>query len=184
MGCRKPARGGVPKPAETGDFQTGANNRKAKVTADSGFHTEESMKSLSERNIDGYVPDKLFRRRDPAFKAAARHRSFKALIGRDGAEKKFFTANEVVFNPHNGNLPCPAGKELYTKHTNFWTTKGFYGTQYMAKKTDCCVFRTKPTTISEHADPRPGPSRPVSRTCRPPPRSSRPPAEGLGQGAV
>lgn len=117
--------------------------RKAKVTADSGFHTEESMKALFERNIDGYVPDKLFRRRDPAFQAAARHRSFKALTGRDGAEKKFFTADEFVFNPNNGKLTCPAGKEFYTKHTNFWTAKGFYGTQYMAKKTDCrvCTLR-------------------------------------------
>lgn len=119
--------------------------RKVKVTADSGFHTEESMKELAERNIDGYIPDKLFRRRDPAFKAAARHRSFKALIGRDGAERKFFTASDFILNPETGKLVCPAGKELYTKTTNFWTANGFYGTQYMAKKTDCrvCTLRSQ-----------------------------------------
>ena len=116
---------------------------KAKVTADSGFHTEESMKALFKQKIDGYVPDKLFRRRDPAFETAQRHRSYKALIGRGGFKKKYFTADEFVFNPENGKLTCPAGKELYTKDRNFKTTKGYHGTQYMAKKTDCraCEMR-------------------------------------------
>jgi transposase len=119
--------------------------REAKVTADSGFHTEESMRALEERKIDGYVPDKLFRRRDPAFQAAGRHRSFKALIGRDGAKRKFFTAGEFVLNPANGKLICPAGKELYTKDRNFRTANGYHGTQYMAKKTDCrvCELRSR-----------------------------------------
>ena len=113
--------------------------KKAKVCADSGFHTEESMKTLFEKKIDGYVPDKLFRKRDSAFATAPRHRSFKALIGRARAEKKFFSADEFVFNPENGKLTCPAGKELYTKDRNFYTGNGYHGTQYMAKKTDCRV---------------------------------------------
>ena len=119
--------------------------KKAKVSADSGFHTEESMKTLFEKKIDGYVPDKLFRRRDPAFQTAQRHRSYKALIGRQGFKRKFFTADEFVFNPQNGKLTCPAGKELYTKTRTFKTTKGYYGTQYMAKKTDCraCELRDR-----------------------------------------
>jgi hypothetical protein len=118
---------------------------KAKVCADSGFHTEESMKMLSEKEIDGYVPDKLFRKRDAAFETAAQHRSFKALIGRTGHKKKFFSADEFVFNLENGKLTCPAGNELYTKDRNFKTANGYYGTQYMAKKTDCraCDLRSQ-----------------------------------------
>jgi transposase len=38
---------------------------KAKVTADSGFHTEANMEMLEEEGIDGYVADKLYRKRDP-----------------------------------------------------------------------------------------------------------------------
>ena len=119
--------------------------RKVKVCADSGFHTEESMKMLSEKKIDGYVPDKLFRKRDSAFDTAEQHRSFKALIGRNGYKKRFLSADEFVFNPENGKLTCPAGKELYVKTRTFWTTKGYHGTQYMAKKTDCraCELRTR-----------------------------------------
>lgn len=120
--------------------------RKAKITADSGFHTENSMRELAERKVDGYVADKLFRHRDPAFQTAKRHRIRKALIGRAvPPDRDYFTAKEFVLNPANGKLVCPAGKELYVKDRNFFTAKGFYGTQYKAKKTDCrvCVLRAR-----------------------------------------
>ncbi|MBI4424281.1 MAG: transposase [Elusimicrobia bacterium] len=119
---------------------------KAKVTADSGFHAEESIKMLSERGVDGYVPDKNFRRRDPAFQTAERHRIRKALVGRSAKHnREFFAADEFILNPKNGKLVCPAGKELYVKDRNFWTANGYFGTQYMAKKTDCraCPLRLK-----------------------------------------
>src|SRR5215469_16128449 len=38
------------------------------LSADAGFHTEENMKMLFEEQIDGYVADILFRKRDPRFK--------------------------------------------------------------------------------------------------------------------
>lgn len=117
---------------------------KAKLTADSGFHTEESMKELSEREVDGYVPDKGFRQRDPAFQTAQRHRSRKALIGRSvPPDRDFFTANDFILNPENGKLICPAGKELYLKDRNFRTANGYYGPQYKAKISDCraCALR-------------------------------------------
>ena len=117
----------------------------AKVTADSGFHTEDSVKALSDAGVDGYVPDKRFRLRNAAFQTAQRHRSFKALVGRERYKRKFFVASEFVLNPANGKLVCPAGKELYVKDRNFFTAKGYHGTQYMAKKTDCrvCELRTR-----------------------------------------
>ena len=37
------------------------------VTADSGFNSEESIRVLQERNIDAYVADPKFRKRDHAF---------------------------------------------------------------------------------------------------------------------
>ena len=120
--------------------------RKAKLTADSGFHTEESMRELAARKVDGYIADKRFRMRDPAFQTAQRHRSRKALIGRSvPPDRNYFTADEFALNPANGKLVCPAGKELYVKDRNFYTANGYYGTQYMAKKTDCrvCEFRAR-----------------------------------------
>ena len=49
------------------NFQTlGDENvfEEAKLTADSGFHTEDNMKMLFTGEIDAYVADKLFRKRD------------------------------------------------------------------------------------------------------------------------
>ncbi|HAH07790.1 MAG TPA: IS1182 family transposase [Elusimicrobia bacterium] len=120
--------------------------RKAKLTADSGFHSEESVKALADEGIDGYVPDKRFRQRDAAFETAQRHRDRKALIGRSvPPDRDFFTSEEFVLNQQNGKLVCPAGNELYVKDRNFYTSKGYYGTQYMAKRTDCrtCQLRAR-----------------------------------------
>ncbi len=112
---------------------------KAKVVADSGFHTEDSMKMLFDREIDAYVPDKLFRKRDSSFETAQRHKDWKALLGRTRHKRKYFRPDDFVLNPENGKLICPAGKELYVKDRNFKTHNGFYGIAYMAKKTDCCA---------------------------------------------
>ena len=127
--------------------------RKAKVTADSGFHTQDSMKALCETGVDGYVPDKRFRLRDVAFQTAQRHRSFKALVGRKRYERKFFGSSDFVFNPENGKLTCPAGKELYTKDRNSRTVNGYHGTVYMAKKTDCRVCEIKARCLRNPASP-------------------------------
>ena len=127
--------------------------RKAKVCADSGFHTEESMKMLSEKKIDAYVPDKLFRKRDSAFAAAGERRSFKALIGRDGRKKRFFSADEFILDPEKGKLVCPAGKELYVKDRNFKTANGYHGTVYMAKKTDCRVCGLRSSCLRKEHSP-------------------------------
>ena len=120
-------------------------SKEAKLSADSGFHSEDSMKGLADRGIDGYVVDKGFRKRDSAFETAQRHRSRKALIGRSQHKRKYFDASEFTLNPANGKLVCPAGKELYVKDRNFKTHNGYFGIQYMAKKTDCrvCELRTK-----------------------------------------
>ena len=127
--------------------------KKAKVCADSGFHTEESMRMLSERKIDGYVPDRLFRKRDSAFETAPKHRSFKALIGRDGHKKQFFSVDEFILDPEKGKLVCPAGKELYVKNRNFRTGNGYHGTLYMAKRTDCRVCELRSACLRKPHTP-------------------------------
>ena len=41
--------------------------KEAKLTADSGFHTEANMKEVMEQGIDAYIADTQFRKRDPRF---------------------------------------------------------------------------------------------------------------------
>jgi len=56
---------------------------KAKLVADSGFHTEENMKMLMEEEIDAYVADTQFRKRDPRF---AEVEKYKERFNKERAE--------------------------------------------------------------------------------------------------
>lgn len=118
----------------------------AKMTADSAFHSEDALKVLADNGVDGYVPDNNFRKRDPSFADAARHRGRPgALAGRKRYERKYFGPGDFILDPATGKLVCPAGNALYVKDRNFKTANGFHGTAYMAKVTDCraCPLRAK-----------------------------------------
>ena len=128
--------------------------RKAKVCADSGFHTEESMKMLSEKKIDAYVPDKLFRKRDAAFETAGEHRNFNALIGRQQKEKRFFLADEFILDKDKGKLICPAGKELRVKERDCKKAKGYRGIVYVAEKADCQACKLRSSCLRRPNSPR------------------------------
>ena len=61
---------------------------KTKLTADAGFHTEANMKMLADENIDGYVADILFRKRDPRF---ADYRQVYFFVGRSKEGRETYT---------------------------------------------------------------------------------------------
>jgi hypothetical protein len=119
--------------------------KEAKVAADSGFHSGDNMEMLKEKNIDAYVADNQYRKRDPRFANTQRHR--KPIDGStwNESKRKYFGPDDFKKDEATGKLRCPAGKLLYVKNRNFKTTKGHYGTSYMAKVTDCrvCPLRLK-----------------------------------------
>ena len=86
----------------------------AKLSADSGFHTEDNMEYLSVEDIDGYVADTLFRKRDPRFATAKRHKpkTHKKM-------KERFTPEDFIYDPEALTCICPAGCSLYLKNQNF-----------------------------------------------------------------
>ena len=88
------------------------------VTADSGNHSEENMKALFKQEIEAYVADNKFRKRDPKFKNAERYK--KKPIDRKGTVKgkKYFQPSDFKFGSAKDKLICPAGKKLYIKSRN------------------------------------------------------------------
>jgi transposase len=116
--------------------------KKTKVTADSGNHSEENMKQLFKREIEAYVADNQFRKRDPKFDTAQRH---KKPIDKKGTNKakKYFQPSDFIYDPYKNKLICPAGSELYVENSNFKTSKGLKGIAYRGKKTDCRVCKLK-----------------------------------------
>ena len=113
--------------------------KEAKVTADSGFHSDDNMKMLKEKEVDAYVADHTMRKRDPRFKSAERHKKPIDKMKAKEHGRKYFVPDDFTLDEETGKLKCPAGKLMYVRNRNFKTPNGFYGTAYMAKVTDCRV---------------------------------------------
>jgi transposase len=110
----------------------------AKLTADAGFHTEQNMKMLFEEQIDGYVADILFRKRDPRFATAARHKPKK------GKTTEHFTPKDFIYDQATQTCICPAGNKLYRNGRNI-QIRGFGFVKFRGAKMHCvaCPLRAK-----------------------------------------
>ncbi len=119
--------------------------KKAKLTADSGFHTEANMKFLIEERIDGYVADTQFRKRDPRFADVGRYkeRSRKERWERDAVVERF-RPKEFTLGSDKSYCICPAGKRLYRNGGNV-VIRGYKAVKFRGRKTDCrvCHLRAK-----------------------------------------
>src|SRR5215831_969088 len=118
----------------------------AKLTADAGFHTEQNMKMLFDQQIDGYVADILFRKRDPRFKTADRHKPNKD-------QTKHFTPKDFIYDGKNLTCISPAGKRLYLKQRRV-VIRGYQAVCFMGAKRDCGALPTEESVFtrsqSEH----------------------------------
>lgn len=119
--------------------------KEAQLTADSGFHTEDNMKMLTESEIDAYVADKLFRQRDPRFVGYERYkeRNRKDRARREG-RSKLFAPRDFSFADDLSFCLCPAGKRLYRSGGNV-KIKGHLATKFKGPKSACvpCQLRTQ-----------------------------------------
>jgi transposase len=109
----------------------------AKLTADAGFHTEKNMEMLFTKEIDAYVADTMFRKRDPRFadyeRYKERHRKERARIeGRKG----LFKTGDFIFPEDLSHCICPAGKRLYRNGENA-NSKGFLSVRFRGPKSAC-----------------------------------------------
>ncbi len=119
---------------------------KAKLTADSGFHTEANMKEVMEQGIDAYIADTQFRKRDPRFSEVDK---YKERFRKERAEY-YGVAN--LYRPHRDftisedktHCICPAGKRLYRNGGNV-VVNGQRAIKFHGRKTDCriCELRER-----------------------------------------
>ena len=113
--------------------------------ADSGMHSEKNLQYLFENGIDGYVADTRFRKRDPRFATAARHRPTRpdAPWARPQA-RGLFTPKDFQLDPEHQFCICPAGKRLYRNGANV-RGRGNLGVKFRGTKRDCsdCPMRSR-----------------------------------------
>lgn len=82
----------------------------AKLAADAVFHNTDNMEYCQARNIDAYIADTRFRKRDWRF---AEYTRYKIRT----QPKKRFSHTEFHFDPKTGRCLCPAGKPMWVQHT-------------------------------------------------------------------
>jgi hypothetical protein len=119
--------------------------KQAKLTADSGFHSEANAKYLFEQRIDGYLADTMFRKRDPRFASAERH--VPKRLAEPWARRKtarLYKAADFRVAEDLSHAICPAGKRLY-RNGRHCDIGGFEAVKFTGAKRDCgsCELRAK-----------------------------------------
>jgi hypothetical protein len=109
------------------------------LTADAGLHSEDNLKYLAEHQIDGYVADTMFRKRDARFADAQRHKPAKQQ-----RNDKRFGPQDFRCAEDESYCICPAGKRLYRNGGNV-TINGYSGVKFHARQRDCadCALRAR-----------------------------------------
>lgn len=113
------------------------------LTADSGNHSEKNIKELYMQEIEAYVADNQFRKRDPKFKTAQRYKQKPTDRKRTIKGKKYFQPSDFTYDPEKNKLICPAGKALYVKNSTYKNKDGLTGIVYEGRKSDCRVCNIK-----------------------------------------
>jgi transposase len=107
--------------------------KEAKLTADAGYSSEANAKYLFENGIDAYLADTNFRKRDPRFKDAERHKPMREdePFAKPKRELKF-QPKDFQLAPDHSHVICPAGKRLYRNgrecHIGEFTAMKYRGT--------------------------------------------------------
>ncbi len=125
------------------------------ISADTSYYSVKNLETCKEEEVDAYVPDPQFRKRDVRFSEAGRHRrSVDKRKERYKSKKRWFSVEDFKLDDRTGKLICPAGHGLYIRNRNFQTADGYKAIAYQAPKTACrdCELRSKclrkPNTVS------------------------------------
>jgi transposase len=116
------------------------------ISADTSYYSVKNLETCKEEEVDAYVPDPQFRKRDVRFTDAGRHRrSVDKRHERYKSKKRWFTVDDFHIDDRTGKLICPAGHGLYVRNRNFQTADGYRAIAYQAPKTACrdCRVRSK-----------------------------------------
>ena len=114
------------------------------LTADSNYHSFNSLTLCKNDKIDAYIPDIQFRKRDPRFAEQPRFQDGIHGKQRPAAKPSLFTASDFSFDPSKQIYLCPQGKEL-TCHARNQRNRFRTYDVYHARAEDCaaCPWRAR-----------------------------------------
>ncbi len=102
-------------------------------TADSNYHNQSNLKKCQDEQLDAYIPDIKYRKRDRRFKAQTRYHTQKS---------KKFVLQDFQYNEAKDQYTCPNGKLLKLKVRKLVQDHNIYR-RYMADANDCSICSLK-----------------------------------------
>lgn len=133
--------------------------KKAKVTADAGFHSRVVVAEVEALGADAYIPDRDYRKRDLAFANADRHkersrkdraRERRKQREQSPAKPKLFTREDFSYDVDAGLCVCPAGHRLYQSGKQM-LFNGYRVAHFKAPITACRDGKLRPQCL-RHPD--------------------------------
>lgn len=109
------------------------------ITADAGYHSEANLKALAEQQVEAYVPDNGYRKRDERYADQGAHKAKPDPLW-DKTTKpqktQCFTPADFKLADDHTHCLCPAGKRLYSNGSNC-TFNGYAAMKFRGAKQDC-----------------------------------------------
>ena len=118
------------------------------LTADSNYHSFNSLTLCKDEKIDAYIPDIQFRKRDPRFADQERFKDGVHGRQRPDAKPSLFTTADFSFDPGKQVYLCPQGKELTCHARNQINRYRTYDV-YRARVEDCAACPVKARCLSK-----------------------------------
>ena len=118
------------------------------LTADSNYHSFNSLTLCRDEKIDAYIPDIQFRKRDPRFADQERFKDGIHGRQRPDAKPSLFTTADFSFDPGKQVYLCPQGKELTCHARNQINRYRTYDV-YHARVEDCAACPVKARCLSK-----------------------------------
>ena len=118
------------------------------ITADAGYHSEENLRALAQRQVDALIADNEMRQRDARFATQGRHRAKpdalydKSRPEEPPSEPRHYQPSDFQYDPVARTCVCPAGKALYRTGKDL-VFGNFVGERFRGAKRDCvpCLHR-------------------------------------------
>jgi transposase len=86
------------------------------ITADTGYANEANMQYLHANQINAYIPDNQFRKRDPTFADhKAKYGGRAPITGSKPATASVLPASDFAFDPMTKTCRCPANEAMWLR---------------------------------------------------------------------
>jgi transposase len=95
-------------------------------TADTNYHSDTNLRKCEELQLDAYIPDIYFRRRDPRYAAQRRY----------WPRRKKFAVEDFHYEETTDHYQCPQGKKLKCRAKKAYQD-GLVRRIYVAEEEDC-----------------------------------------------